>query len=261
MFIFYLLTILAALPIIAYVLAQKTINKGLIFGSSLLILSLCLFIFISKFAFVGSFEKQTLNNKIFDEIYIDSSISVEYLQQLENILDEDELKNWLVGLIGKSIDLKKLTSAESLIAFSERFFISNNEKLIFYNLYSALRDEKFPKFKNSSFQIDSSSLYPCSIKNGEVTLFITNGPEIPIAKKEFKNEGNISLNNLDSVIPGFDLASAYLNQESIEMKIKINCLDDQQTFFLENNIFLNQDIPFNSYKINLNEWFKTPQEL
>ena len=173
MFIFYLLTILAALPIIAYVLAQKTLNKGLIFGSSLLILSLCLFIFISKFAFVGSFEKQTLNNKIFDEIYIDSSISVEYLQQLENILDEDELKNWLVGLIGKSIDLKKLKSAESLIAFSERFFISNNEKLIFYNLYSALRDEKFPKFKNSSFQIDSSSLYPCSIKNGEVTLFIS----------------------------------------------------------------------------------------
>ena len=261
MFIFYLLTILAALPIIAYILAQKTINKGLIFGSSLLILSLCLFMFISKFAFVGSFEKQTLNNKIFDEIYIDSSISVEYLQQLENILDEDELKNWLVGLIGKSIDLKKLTSAESLIAFSERFFISNNEKLIFYNLYSALRDEKFPKFKNSSFQIDSSSLYPCSIKNGEVTLFITNGPEIPIAKKEFKNEGNISLNNLDSVIPGFDLASAYLNQESIEMKIKINCLDDQQTFFVQNNILLNQDIPFNSYKINLNEWFKTPQEL
>ena len=261
MFIFYLLTILAALPIIAYVLAQKTLNKGLIFGSSLLILSLCLFMFISKFAFVGSFEKQTLNNKIFDEIYIDSSISVEYLQQLENILDEDELKNWLLGLIGKSIDLKKLKSAESLIAFSERFFISNNEKLIFYNLYSALRDEKFPKFKNSSFQIDSSSLYPCSIKNGEVTLFITNGPEIPIAKKEFKNKDNISLNNLDSVIPGFDLASAYLNQESIEMKIKINCLDDQQIFFVENKIFLNQDIPFNSYKINLNEWFKTPQEL
>ena len=261
MFIFYLLTILAALPIIAYVLAQKTLNKGLIFGSSLLILSLCLFIFISKFAFVGSFEKQKLNNKIFDEIYIDSSISVEYLQQLENILDEDELKNWLVGLIGKSIDLKKLKSAESLIAFSERFFISNNEKLIFYNLYSALRDEKFPKFKNSSFQIDSSSLYPCSIKNGEVILFITNGPEIPIAKKEFKNEGNISLNNLDSVIPGFDLASAYLNQESIEVKIKINCLDDRQTFFMQNTIVINQNTSSNSYIINLNEWFKTPQEL
>ena len=261
MFIFYLLTILAALPIIAYVLAQKTLNKGLIFGSSLLILSLCLFMFISKFAFIGSFEKQTLNNKIFDEIYIDSAIPVEYFIQLENILDEDELKNWLVGLIGKSIDLKKLKSAESLIAFSERFFISNNEKLIFYNLYAALRDEKFPKFKSSSFKIDSSSLYPCSIRNGEVTLFITNGPEIPIAKKEFKNKDNILLNNLDSVIPGFDLASAYLNQESIEVKIKINCLDDRQTFFMQNTIVINQNTSSNSYIINLNEWFKTPQEL
>ena len=261
MFIFYLLTILAALPIIAYVLAQKTINKGLIFGSSMLILSLCLFMFISKFAFIGSFEKQTLNNKIFDEIYIDSAIPVEYFIQLENILDEDELKNWLVGLIGKSIDLKKLKSAESLVAFSERFFISNNEKLIFYNLYSALRDEKFPKFKNSSFKIDPSSLYPCSIKNGEVTLFIANGPEIPIARKEFKNKDNISLNNPDSVIPGFDLASAYLNQESIEVKIKINCLDDRQTFFMQNTIVINQNTSSNSYIINLNEWFKVPQEL
>ena len=261
MFIFYLLTILAALPIIAYVLAQKTINKGLILGSSLLILSLCLFMFISKFAFIGSFEKQTLNNKIFDEIYIDSAIPVEYFIQLENILDEDELKNWLVGLIGKSIDLKKLKSAESLVAFSERFFTSNNEKLIFYNLYSALRDEKFPKFKNSIFKIEPSSLYPCSIKNGEVTLFIANGPEIPIARKEFKNKDNILLSNLDSVIPGFDLASAYLNQESIEVKIKINCLDDRQTFFMQNTIVINQNTSSNSYIINLNEWFKAPQEL
>ena len=63
------------------------------------------------------------------------------------------------------------------------------------------------------------------------------------------------------MIPGFDLASAYLNQESIEMKIKINCLDDMQTFYVKNIIVLNQDIPFNSYKINLNEWFKTSQEL
>ena len=71
MFIFYLLTIFAALPIIAYILAQKTINKGLIFGSSLLIFSLCIFMFISKFSFVGSYEKQALNNKIFDEILLD----------------------------------------------------------------------------------------------------------------------------------------------------------------------------------------------
>ena len=99
-------------------------------------------------------------------------------------------------------------------------------------------------------------MYPCSIKNGEVTLFIANGPEIPIARKEFKNKDNILLNNPDSVIPGFDLASAYLNQESIEVKIKINCLDDRQTFFMQNTIVINQNTSSNSYIINLNEWFK-----
>ena len=104
-------------------------------------------------------------------------------------------------------------------------------------------------------------MYPCSIKNGEVTLFIANGPEIPIARKEFKNKDNILLSNLESVIPGFDLASAYLNQESIEVKIKINCLDDRQTFFMQNTIVINQNTSSNSYIINLNEWFKAPQEL
>ena len=99
MFIFYFLTIFAALPIIAYILAQRTPNKGLIFGSSIIVLVICLFIFISKFAVIGSVEKQVLNNKIFDEIYVDSSISTGYLKELENILDEDEIKNWLVGLI------------------------------------------------------------------------------------------------------------------------------------------------------------------
>ena len=84
---------------------------------------------------------------------------------------------------------------------------------------------------------------------------------IPIAKKEFQNKDNILLNNLDSVIPGFDLASAYLNQETIELKIQINCLDDQQTFFAQNLIFLDQNKTSNAYKISLNEWFKSPQEL
>ncbi len=35
MFIFYLLTIFAALPIVAYILAQRTPNKGLIYDAML----------------------------------------------------------------------------------------------------------------------------------------------------------------------------------------------------------------------------------
>ena len=88
-----------------------------------------------------------------------------------------------------------------------------------------------------------------------------NGPEIPIAKREFTNKDGILLNNLDSLLPGYDLASAYLNKETIELNIQINCLDDQQIFYVQNPIVLDQNKPFNSYKIGLNEWFKNSQEL
>mgnify|MGYP003319344753 CR=1 FL=1 len=50
---------------------QKTNNKGLIFGSSIIILIICLVVFKSKFALIGSVQKQILSNKVFDQIYID----------------------------------------------------------------------------------------------------------------------------------------------------------------------------------------------
>ena len=261
MVIFYLLTIFAALPIIAYVLAQKTSHKGLIFGSTIIILTICLVVFISKFAFIGSVQKQVLSNKIFDQIYIDERISPEYLNEINSILSEQELKNWLINLSGKSIDLNKLNSAESLITFSERFFNSNEEKLIFYGMYTTLRDAKFPEFKDARLVIDSNSSTPCLIESGIINLFIMNGPEIPLAKKDFLDFTDIQVTNLDSVIPGFDLASAHLNQETIEFGIDIICSNSNETYYLKNLIVLDKNKSFNTYKIDLNEWLKKSQEL
>tara|TARA_B100000965_G_scaffold200010_1_gene167006 strand:+ start:671 stop:1456 length:786 start_codon:yes stop_codon:yes gene_type:complete len=258
---FYLLTFFAAMPILAYVLAQKTNNKGLVIGLTTIVLSLCLAIFISKFAILGSLQKQIINNKIFNQIYIDSKISSEHLKGIEAQLNEDELKNWLVKLAAEAINLKKLNSAESLITFSERFFITNNEKLIFYGLYTNLRDAKFPEYKDVVFSVDTESDLPCLIKSGNIDLFIMNGPEIPIAKKEINDIKDMMLTNLDSMIPGFDLASAHLNQETIEFNIKISCIDNPNFFYVKNLIVLNQTSTSNTYKINLNEWLKVSQEL
>ena len=261
MLIFYLLTIFASLPIIAYILAQKTNSKGIIFGSTMIILTICLVVFISKFALIGSVQKQTLSNKIFDQIYIDERISPEYLSKINSILSEQELKNWLINLAGKSIELNKLNSAESLITFSERFFNSNEEKLVFYGIYTTLRDAKFPEFKDSSLVIDPDSSTPCLIESGIINLFIMNGPEIPLAKKDFLDFTDIQVTNLDSVIPGFDLASAHLNQETIEFGIDIICSDSNETYYLKNLIVLDKNKSFNTYKIDLNEWLKKSQEL
>ena len=55
----------------------------------------------------------------------------------------------------------------------------------------------------------------------ELELFIMNGPNLPIAKKNFENLFLVSLSNLDSSIPGFDLTSVYLNRETTDLKVVI----------------------------------------
>ena len=155
MAIFYLLTIFASLPILAYVLSQRTTQKGIIFATTVFVLIGCLILFVSKFSILGSVNKQALTNNINNQIYIDEKISVENLKQFDSLLNIEEKKVWSIELISKSIDLKKLNSAESLLVFSEKFFISQSEKLIFFSLYTQLRDTNFPEYKNSSFQIKS----------------------------------------------------------------------------------------------------------
>jgi len=260
MLIFYFITLFAALPVIAYVLATKTSNKGMVFGSSAIVLSFCIIIYLSKFSLIGSLQNQLINNKIFDEIYLDSKISSEFLRKIEDNLNEQQVKDWLIRYISKSIDLEKLNSAESLIAYSEKFFSSNEEKLVFYELYTLLRDAKFPEFKNSEFAVDFNLITPCFVKSGEVKLFIMNGPDIPIASKKFTRIENLSLKNSDSIIPGFDLASAHLNRETLEFSVEVIC-SDNSNYYLKNLFVLNEDDIYNSYKIESNEWLKISQEL
>ena len=261
MTIFILLAFIAIFPILAYLLANQTTNKGIIFGLSLIVISLCLIIFISKFSVIGSFKKQVLNNEILEEIYIDSKISKNAFEGIESLLQADEIQVWLISFIGKAIELNKLNSAESLVTYAEKFFTSNEEKLIFYNLYTNLRDAKFPLFANANLSIEKDSEFPCTEFSGSIKLFILNGPEIPIAEKLFKQSEEIFVSNKDSLIPGFDLSSAYLNDETIESVIAINCKDTSLNFLSKDLIVLEKNQPSLNYKIELNEWLKESQEL
>ena len=261
MIFFYLLTLFAGLPVFAYVIAQKTTNKGLIFGVTLIVLIFCVIAFISKYSLLGSFQKQDLNINVLAQIDKNEKISSENFNLLKEKLSEDELKNWLIALISESIKLKKLSSAESLIAFSENLFTTNNEKLIFYKLYTNLRDEKFPEYKDAHINFDKNSHVPCLIKQGDISVFILNAPSIPIAEKKFNDIYKIKISNTDSIIPGFDFVSALLNDESIELKIDITCVENDHAYHSENLIVLDKNSTMVTYKILLNEWLKKPQEL
>ena len=256
---FIFLVLVAGLPILAYLLSNKTNNKGIVFGLSALVLSSCLFLYVSKFSLLGSLNKRILNNQIIDEIYIDAKIPTEYLVSIEKTLNEDEIKIWLISFISKAIEIDKLKSAESLVTFAEKFFNSNEEKIIFYNMYTSLRDAKFPEFSGATFKISDESYFPCIFSDGEIRLFILNGPDIPIGENKFLNQKTIEISNKNSLIPGFDLSSAYLNNETLELSLLINCDESGDIYSLNNLIALSPNMLSISYKIELNEWLKKPQ--
>ena len=250
----FLLAFFSLIPVLAYLLSLNTQNKGYILGISILIIFACLFSFTGKFSFLGSLNKQVLTDKIFLDIKDDSIITQETFLKFEKIVADDDRIYWMQSLILEAIDSKKYNSAESLITHSERYFKSSEEKFIFYSLYKDLRDSKFPLFVNSEIVIVLDK--PCSSFNGLIEVFIMNGPAIPIARANFSNKEEVSLNNTSSSIPGFDIASAYLNKETVDVKVELKCGESGLEYITEALILLDQTTPSNTYKISPNEWLK-----
>ena len=99
----------------------------------------------------------------------------------------------------------------------------------------------------------------CENYKGNISLFIMNGPNIPIASQNFQNSFEVSLGNNNSSIPGFDLASAYLNQEALELKASLFCVEKNLDYFSENALLFDQNNHINTYNIRPNEWLKREQ--
>ena len=259
MIFIYLLAFFAFIPILAYLLSQKTKNKGYIFGISFLVILICLFSVIGKYSFLGSIENQKINSNILINIDNDRKIPKKIIQKFNKSINNQEKLYWLQSYIKKAIEDNKLIAAESLISISEPYFQTADEKYIFYSLYTNLRDAKFPIYAKSELFINFISPPGCENLEGSLDVFIVNGPQIPIATKQFTNSSELVLKNTDSSIPGFDLASAYLNQEALDLKILLNCTDLDTTFYSESTLLFNNNQPVNSYNIKANEWSKREQ--
>ena len=231
MLLVYLSAFIASLPIFAYLLSPKTKNKGYIFGISFLVLIFCLFSFTGKYAFLGTIKEQKINTQMLLAIEQDSEIPINLFNSFESILNNDNKIYWIQSYIKKAMSAKKLQAAESVISLSEKYFKTSDEKFIFYTLYTELRDLKFPNFSDSKFILQFSPPSECLKFEGNVSLFIMNGPNIPIASLDFQDSIEVILNNKNSSIPGFDLASAYLNQEALELKASLFCIENNLDYF------------------------------
>ena len=259
MFFIYFLAFFAFIPISAYLLSQNTNNKGSIFGISFLVIIVCLFTVVGKYSFLGSIQKQKINSEILMNISADKKISeINKKNFSKNINNEDKVF-WLQNYINKAIEDSKFIAAESLISTSEQYFQTTDQKFIFYTLYTKLRDAKFPDFAKSKLIINFAPPPACSAFFGTAEVFIMNGPNIPLASKKFVDTSEFIFENIDSSIPGFDLASAYLNQESLDLKVSLNCLEIDSIYNSENALLIDNNQPVNSYNIEANEWFKREQ--
>jgi hypothetical protein len=259
MFFIYFLAFFAFIPILAYLLSQNTNNKGYIFGISFLVILVCLFTVVGKYSFLGSIKNQKINSEILMNINANNKISENITREFNNNISNEDIVYWLQSYINKAIEDSKFIAAESLISISEQYFQTTDEKFIFYTLYTKLRDAKFPDFAKSKLIINLNSPPECSNFFGTAKLFIMNGPKIPIASKEFTDSSEFELENIHSSIPGFDLASAYLNQETLDLKVSLNCPETASIFYSENALLIDNNQPVNSYNIKANEWFKREQ--
>ena len=259
MFVIYLLAFFAFIPVLAYLLSQNTKNKGYIFGISFLVVLICLFTVVGRYSFLGSIKNQKINSEILMDINANNKISENITREFNKSINNEDKVYWLQNYINKAIEDNKFIAAESLISISEQYFQTTDEKFIFYTLYTKLRDAKFPDFAESKLIINLMLPVSCSGFFGTAELYIMNGPKIPIASKKFTNSSEFIFENIDSSIPGFDLASAYLNQETLDLKVSLNCSEIASIFYSENALLFDKNQPINSYNIEVNEWFKREQ--
>ena len=123
-----------------------------------------------------------------------------------------------------------------------------------------LRDLKFPISKEVALMVDLSSIdsLECSILESQIEAYINNGPQIPIASKKSSDLDKILLDSSHSLIPGFDLSSAYLNNEEMLLEAKILC-ENGVSYSFESTFFFIISSPINDYKIETNQWSRVTQ--
>jgi len=254
------ITILFLLPIIAFLFKQVTNLKGVVIGITVFIISVVLVAYFSSFSFIGNYQISSLNNKIIQKILNNNEIEEDLFSKFNLVVPLEDQKIWLAKYLNKSISDKKIKPAESLIAFSEPFFQTNEEKLVFYNFYTMLRDLKFPISKEVALMVDLSSIdsLKCSLLQSEIEVYINKGPEIPIASKKSSDLDKILLDSRHSLIPGFDLPSAYLNNEEMLIEAKILCENGISYSFESIFLFITSS-PINDYKIETNQWSRVAQ--
>ena len=183
--------------------------------------------FLSPNALIGSWVQTTQSESIYRTIVrnedFDNFIINEYL---DNISSEDESFMLGVQVFYKALEVRSFNSAESILKNLNSQFISETFQVPIFNLLADLRDAKYPNLTNSKVLVNIENPPNCNLESLQFFVSIPGGPEVNIASKEILSpdiEIPFRLDKSNSLIRGFDITSAFLQQEIIKVEAQAVC--------------------------------------
>ena len=224
-------TIIILLPVIAYLLTPLSNQKSLIFLVTILVFGGFVLNFISKKPFIGSWVQAPQSESILRTISRDEEVDKLFLSQYIDKPLQDQ--SFLIGtqVFYKALEEKSFISAESILKHLNTTFISENFQVPIFNLLADFRDEKYPKIANSNLLINIENPANCTVQLLQLGVSIPNGPGVNIASKQVLSpniDTPIKLDKSNSMVRGFDIASAFMQQEVIKVMALAEC--DNFTF-------------------------------
>ena len=220
-------TIIILLPVIAYLLNPLSNQKSLIFLVTILVFGGFVLNFISKNPFIGSWVQATQSESILRTISHDEEVDKLLLNQYIYSNTSEE-QSFLIGtqFFYKALEAQSFFSAESILKHLNEEFVSENFQVPIFNLLADFRDEKYPEIANSNLVINIENPANCNMQLLQLGVSIPNGPGVNIASKELLSPNidmPIKLDKSNSMVRGFDIASAFMQQEVIKVTAIAEC--------------------------------------
>ena len=220
-------SVIILLPVIAYLLHPLSNHKAFIFLISILLFGGFVLNFISNKPLIGSWAQATQSESILRTISRDEEFDENFLNEYIYSQPSEE-QSFLIGtqIFYKALDTQSFISAESILKQLNAEFASENFQVPIFNLLADFRDEKYPEIANSNLLINLEKPANCVLQSLQLGVSIPNGPGVNIASKEllFPNiEKPIKLDKSNSMVRGFDIASAFMQQEIVKVMALIEC--------------------------------------
>ena len=156
-------------------------------------------------------------------------------KEVDDLLIKKYLKNesskedsFMLGVevFYEALKLRSFNSAESILKVLGSQFASENFQAPIFNLLADLRDLKYPDLANSNILASIENPPNCDLESLSFFVSIPNGPSVNIAFREIFSPAISKPFRLDkshSLVRGFDITSAFLQQEIIKIEVQAKC--------------------------------------